>query len=61
MTNEQKKAYIAALILEREGAVRYGREQDVEAIDAELARVGHDPKPPAKRATKMTAKKGQEH
>lgn len=60
MTNEQTKAQIAALLREREGAVRYGKTDTVEQVDAELEKLGHNAKPPAKRATKMTAKRGTE-
>lgn len=56
MTNEQKKEYIAALLREREGYVRYDRPDDVKAVDAELTRLGHKAQTPAKRATKLTPK-----
>lgn len=52
MTDEQKAEYLAALIREREGDVRAGR--DTTAIDAELARLGHEAKAPAKRAQTRT-------
>lgn len=59
MNNEQKKAYIAALLHEREGYERYGDKDSLQAVDAELARVGHEAKAPAKRATRMTKKKAE--
>lgn len=59
-TSEQQQAYIAALLRERAGAVQYGRSNTVEQIDAELEKVGHKAKAPAKRATRMTAPKGTE-
>lgn len=49
--------YIAALLRERNGYVIHGRDADVAAVDAELKRVGATAKPPAKRATKLAAKK----
>lgn len=60
MTKEQQKAYIEALLRERAGAEQYGRTDTVKDIDAELEKVGHKAKAPAKRATRMTAKKGSE-
>jgi hypothetical protein len=59
MNNEQKKAYIAALLYEREGYERYGNKDSLAAVDAELARLGHEAKPPAQRATRMTKKKAE--
>jgi hypothetical protein len=56
MSNEQKKEYIAALLREREGYEKYGRTDELAAVDAELKRLGHGGKPPAKRATKMDKK-----
>lgn len=55
MTNEQRAAYITALLEEREGCARNGREDRVAAINAELATVGHEGATPAKRATKRPA------
>jgi len=60
-TKEQTKAYIAALLEERRGAEARAEHSDDEKvaekaqqrlhdIDAELSRVGHAAKPPAKRA-----------
>lgn len=60
MSKEEQKAYIAALLKEREGYEKYGLTDRVEEVDAELDRLGHKAKPPAKRAAKMTAKKGAE-
>lgn len=59
MTKEQQQAYIAALIREREGYERFGMTDRVADVDAELKRVGHKAKAPARRATKMTAKKAE--
>lgn len=59
-TSEQKKEQIAALLREREGYVRYGREDRVALVDAQLELLGRKAKPPAKRATKMVAPKGEE-
>lgn len=56
MTNEQKQSYIAALLREREGYVRYGRDDDLKAVDAELERVGHKAQTPAKRSLKAQPK-----
>jgi hypothetical protein len=53
MTSEQKRDHIAALLREREGYVRYGRDEKVQEVDAQLAKFGHGAKPPAKRATRM--------
>lgn len=60
MTDEQKRAYIKALLMERAGYVQYGRTDRVKDVDEELRRMGHDTKPPAKRATKMTRPAGTE-
>lgn len=57
MTNEQKQAYIAGLLEERRGYEIYGNEAGLAAVDAELERLGHKAKAPAKRATKLTPKK----
>jgi hypothetical protein len=59
MNNEQKKAYITALLYEREGYVRYGNKDSLKAVDAELSRLGHQAKPPAARAAKMTKKRAE--
>jgi hypothetical protein len=59
MNNEQKKAYISALLSEREGYERYGDTANLKAVDAELSRVGHEAKAPAKRSAKMTKKKAE--
>lgn len=55
MTNEQKREYIAALLREREGAERYGRDGTVAEIDTELARIGHRARSPQQRAETMAA------
>lgn len=56
LTKEQTKDYIAALLREREGYERYGNAEGLASVDAELERVGHKAKTPARRATKMTPK-----
>ncbi len=53
----RKNAQIAALLDEKRGYLIHGRQADADAVDAELKRLGADPKPPAKRATKLKAKK----
>jgi hypothetical protein len=55
MTNEQRKAYITALLEERRAAEVNGKPDRVAAINAELANVGHEGAAPAKRATKRPA------
>jgi hypothetical protein len=60
MTDEQKKAYIAALLVERDGYARFGRDAEVAEVDAELSRMGQGSQAPAKRATKMTRKASEE-
>ena len=52
MTDEQRAAYIRALLKERAGLVAYGKADRVEGIDAELRRLGVEAAPPAKRAAK---------
>lgn len=54
MTKEQTKAYIEALLREKEGYVRYGRDADAAEVDKELKRVGYKAQTPQKRAVKMT-------
>jgi hypothetical protein len=56
LTSEQIKAEIQALLREREGYVRYGRDEKVKQVDAALEAFGHRAKTPAKRATKLTPK-----
>lgn len=55
MTNEQRKTYITALLEERRAAEVNGKPDRVDAINAELALVGHEGATPAKRATKRPA------
>lgn len=55
MTSEQKKAHIAALLVERDGYLKYGREDRAAEVDAQLKALGHKGAAPAKRATRMTA------
>lgn len=52
MTNEQRQAYITALLAERAACEQRGLGERVDAINAELAAVGHEGATPAKRATK---------
>lgn len=59
-TKEQSAAYVRALLEERRGAEARSRSDDADvaergaerlaAIDAELQRMGHEAKPPARRA-----------
>ena len=56
MNKEQTKAYIKALLNERAGYEKYGNQDGVAAVDAELERYGHKVKTPAQRATKLTPK-----
>jgi hypothetical protein len=46
----QREAYVAALQREREHLEKYGPEEDLAAVDEELARVARDAKPARKRA-----------
>lgn len=55
MTNEQRQAYITALLDERRACEQNKRADRVAAINAELAKVGHEGATPAKRATKRPA------
>lgn len=55
MTNEQRQAYIAALLDERRAMEQHGKDDRVAAINAELAAVGHEGATPAKRAAKRPA------
>ena len=56
-SNEQIAAYIAALLEERRGYERAGDDAAVAGVDAELERVGHKAKAPAKRAERRPAAK----
>lgn len=60
MSKEQDQVTIKALLEERRGYEIYGNQGGLDAVDAELERLGHNAKPPAKRATRMTARKGTE-
>ena len=60
MTDEQTKAYIEALLRERKHYELYGPDEQVEAVDEELRRVGFKARAPRERATRMTAKGGTE-
>lgn len=53
----RREATISALLEERRGYVLHGKDADVAAVDEELKRLGAVAKPPAKRATKLAAKK----
>lgn len=55
MTNEQRQAYIVGLLDELRAAEVNGKPERLEAIRAELSRVGHEGATPAKRATKRPA------
>jgi hypothetical protein len=52
MTDEQRKAYIAALIEERDGYLASGRKDRAADVDAELSRMGEGGAAPADRAEK---------
>lgn len=54
MNSDQRQEYIRALLIEREGAVRYGKTDTVSEIDAELRKVGHEAAAPRERAERMT-------
>lgn len=49
-SDELKAERIKAIIREREGYVARGLDERVDAVDAELKRLGHSAKAPAKRA-----------
>lgn len=59
MTDQERKAHIAALVREREGYERAGKSDRVKAVDAELRRLGHEGAPPAQRATRRPQPTGQ--
>lgn len=50
MTDEQKADYIKSLLEERRYCERWGQDERVKDIDAELRKVGHESATPAKRA-----------
>lgn len=56
MTDDQRKAYLAALIEERNGYLASGRKDRAAEVDAELARWGEQGEAPAVRAEKRTRK-----
>jgi hypothetical protein len=60
LTKEQTKDRIKALLYEREGYEKYGKDDQVKQVDEQLKLLGHQAKPPAKRSTKMTGPKGTE-
>ncbi len=53
-----KEETIASLLEERRGYVLYGTKDQVAGVDAELKRLGHEGKAPAKRATTRKQEKG---
>jgi len=55
MTEEERKAYIAGLLEERRGYEVKGDTDAIAQVDAELKRVGHKAKAPAKRSEKRPA------
>ena len=57
MADEDRTAYIAALIREREGYERYGNTDGVAAVDAELRRLGALAEPPVERAVRRPAER----
>ena len=50
MSNEERKAYIAALLRERKSCEVRGLKDRLPLIDKELRRLGHEAAPPEKRA-----------
>ena len=54
MTNEERKTQIATLIRERLGYEASGNTARMDAVDAELARLGHKAQKPVERATKRS-------
>lgn len=50
MTDEQKADYIKSLLEERRYCERWGQDERVKDINAELRKVGHESAAPAKRA-----------
>lgn len=50
MTDEQKADYIKSLLDERRYCERWGQDERVKDINAELRKVGHESAAPAKRA-----------
>jgi hypothetical protein len=54
-TKEQEQRYIAALVEERRGYVLRGLDAKVDAVDAELRRVGAKGAKPAARSEKRGA------
>lgn len=52
MTDEQRKAYIAGLIEERNGYLASGRKDRAADVEAELAKWGEEGAAPAARAEK---------
>lgn len=50
MTDEQKADYIKSLLEERRYCERWGQDERVKDINAELRKVGHQSTTPAKRA-----------
>lgn len=59
LTDQQRQQTIAALIRERDGYLRYGRNDRAALIDAELKRLGAEGAAPAKRATKLKKSAGK--
>ncbi len=55
MTEEKRKALIAALIRERDGYIRRGLEDRVASVDAELLRLGAEAAHPVRRANRRLA------
>lgn len=59
MTDEQRKAQIAALLRERRGYAIHGKDDRVAAVDAALRQLGASGTAPVERAAKRpAAKKG---
>ena len=59
--SESQDPFIAALLREREGYVRSGKDDRVAAVDAELKRRGYKKSEPVKKvAKKATTREGQQ-
>ncbi len=56
MTDEKRQDLIAAYIEERRGYEIHGNTEGVKAVNAELARLGAEGKPKAKRSQKRVTK-----
>lgn len=55
VSNEERKAHIAALLRERRGYEIWSNQGGMDAVDAELRRIGYEASPPRKRAERRPA------